>query len=121
MISLMLPKGGQSSLPQVGYVGERDPCQVLGLSGSKANHGNMHLYFLDVTTLRRDPPGTPRDCLMIERYDSGSYPGPAIHLFWDNRNPHLDIRKGAPRFKFATLNRYAINKMVWPSQLSDLL
>lgn len=69
---------------------------------------NTHMHFLDVAAFRCDSLGTPGDRLTFERYDACSYPGPGIHLFWDNL--HLNIKKAAPRFKLATLIRHAIDR-----------
>lgn len=75
---------------------------------------------MDVATFCRDPPGSPRNSSAFERYDGGSYRGPGIYLVWNNRDPHLNIWKGASRFIFATFIRHAIDRMLRALEIEEL-
>lgn len=83
--------------------------------------GNTHVYFMDVSTFRRDLPATPRFWSTFGRYDGDSYRGPGILLFWAKRILRLNIRMETPRFEFATLIRHAIDRMARVLNLADSL
>lgn len=91
-----LPEGGKEHLALRDRLVHKWNGSLRGLV--EANHiiGNTHVHFMNVSTFPRDPPATPGHQLTFQGYDGGSCRGPGIHLFWDNWNTRLNIKREHP-------------------------